>query len=157
MNPRLSEVAEKVSADYEEAAEYLKLFLPGGEIDVVVGASLTAAPYEMVSYRGRAVRVETSAEIIAKKMWHRGNRAKARDLFDLCAVAEAQPDQIERSLPFMRRHGAAFLLGLDARRDALQREFAQIDTIGPGLDFERCLAQAEAMIRPLLAEDVRRR
>ncbi|WP_337244860.1 nucleotidyl transferase AbiEii/AbiGii toxin family protein [Luteimonas sp. gir] len=157
VNPRLSEVAEKVSADYEEAAEYLKLFLPGGEIDVVVGASLTAAPYETVSYRGRAIRVETSAEIIAKKMWHRGNRAKARDLFDLCAVAEVQPDQIELAVPFMRKHGAAFLRGLGERRDALRREFAQIDTIGPELDFEHCVAQAEAMIRPWLAEDVRRR
>jgi len=89
-------------------------------------------------------------------MWHRGNRAKARDLFDLCAVAEAQPDQIELAVPFMRKHGAAFLRGLGERRDALRREFAQIDTIGPDLDFEHCVAQAEAMIRPLLAEDVER-
>ena len=152
VSPRLSDVAEAISADYEEAAEYLKLFLPEGEIDVVVGQSLTAAPFEAVSYRGRQIRVETSAEIIAKKMWHRGDRAKARDLFDLCAVADAEPDQIQRAAPFMRRHGAAFLQILDERRDQLKREFAQINVIGPVLDFERCLAQAETILRPVLAE-----
>lgn len=44
VNPRLSDVAESVSADYEEAAEYIKLFLREGEIDVVVGSSLTDDP-----------------------------------------------------------------------------------------------------------------
>lgn len=87
VNPRLSDAAESISADYEEATEYIKLFLPEGEIDVVVGASLTEVPYEIIDYRGRKIRVETSAEIIAKKMWHRGDRAKGRDLFDLCAVS----------------------------------------------------------------------
>ena len=66
-------LAESISTDYEEAAEYIKLFLPKGEIDVVVGTSLTEAPYETIDYRGRMIRVETSAEIIAKKMWHRGD------------------------------------------------------------------------------------
>lgn len=152
VSPRLSDVAEGISADYEEAAEYLKLFLPEGEIDVVVGQSLTAAPYETVSYRARQIRVETSAEIIAKKMWHRGDRAKARDLFDLCAVADIEPDQIRRAAPFMRRHGAAFLQSLGERRDQLKHEFAQIDAIGPGLDFERCLAQAKTIFRPVLVD-----
>jgi hypothetical protein len=32
---------------------------------------------------GQSVKFETCAEIIAKKMWHRGHLAKARDLFDL--------------------------------------------------------------------------
>lgn len=32
---------------------------------------------------GRTVKVEKAAEIIAKKMYHRGDRVTARDLFDL--------------------------------------------------------------------------
>lgn len=150
VNPRLSEVAEGVSADYEEAVEFIKLFLPAGEIDVVAGQPLTKAPYDVVDYRGQAIRVETAGEIIAKKMWHRGDRAKARDLFDLCAVADAEPAQLQAAIPFMARHGAAFLAGLEDREDLLRREFAEIDALGPGLDFDRCLRQAEAIIRPLL-------
>lgn len=37
INPRLSEVAENISSDYGEAAEYIKLYLREGEIDVVAG------------------------------------------------------------------------------------------------------------------------
>lgn len=34
------------------------------------------------------MKVETAAEIVAKKMWRRGDRATARDLFDLSLVIE---------------------------------------------------------------------
>ncbi len=43
---------------------------------------------------GREVRVETAAEIVAKKLWHRGDRATARDLFDLSLVIEREPDAL---------------------------------------------------------------
>lgn len=91
VSPRLSEVAETVSADYEENAEFLKFFLPEGEIDIVVGTALTDHPFEVAPFAGRDIRFETNAEIIAKKMWHRGDQGKARDLFDLCAVAISDP------------------------------------------------------------------
>src|SRR5690606_17655663 len=115
VNPRLSDAAEDISTDYEEAAEFIKLFLPGGEIDVIVGTPLTDVPHEIIDYRGRMIRVETSAEIIAKKMWHRGDQAKARDLFDLCAVATGEPEQLRAARPFLARHGAAFLQALGER------------------------------------------
>lgn len=150
VNPRLSDAAESISADYEEAAEYIKLFLPEGEIDVVVGSPLTDVPHETIDYQGRALRVETSAEIIAKKMWQRGYRAKGRDLFDLCAVAAAEPEQLRMAEPFMVRHGAAFLQALVDREDVLRRELAEIDAIGSAMNFDQCARQAEAIIRPLL-------
>jgi predicted nucleotidyltransferase component of viral defense system len=104
----------------------------------------------MIDYQGRMIRVETSAEILAKKMWHRGHRAKGRDLFDLCAVAAAEPEQLRMAEPFMVRHGAAFLEALVDRADVLRREFAEIDVIDKGMDFDRCAQQAETIIRPLL-------
>jgi predicted nucleotidyltransferase component of viral defense system len=101
VNPRLSEEAEQVSADYSENAEFIKLFLPTGEIDIVVGTALTEQPFEQVAHAGRDIKLETCGEIIAKKMWHRGYQAKARDLFDLCAVADAEPEAID-TLGFRR-------------------------------------------------------
>lgn len=150
VNPRLSDVAEGISADYEEAAEFVKLYLPDGEIDVVVGRALTCDPYETVDYRGRKIRIETSAEIVAKKMWHRGDRAKGRDLFDLCAVANAEPEQLERARPFLVRHGTAFLHALSEREDVLRREFSAIDAIGETADFDRCRLQARTILEALL-------
>ena len=148
VNPRLSEVAEQVSSDYEETAEFIKLFLPEGEIDIVAGSSLTASPWERVEVGGRQVRVETCAEIVAKKMWHRGDRAKARDLYDLCAVADAEPDAIAAARPWFARHGAAFIDGLEERADLARLEFGQIDSIGFTRDFDACLTQARAILTP---------
>jgi hypothetical protein len=149
VNPRLSEVAEQVSTEYEESAEFIKLFLPAGEIDIVAGASLMDRPYEVVSWKDRELKVETCAEIIAKKMWHRGDRAKARDLYDLCAVADSEPAAIAEAAPRFLRHGAAFLAALQDRADIARREFEQIDAIGPARDFDQCLEQARSIIEPL--------
>jgi len=150
VNPRLSDAAEQISHDYDEAAEYIKLYLPTGEIDIVVGTALTAQPFDVVRYAGRHIKVETCAEIIAKKMWHRGNRAKARDLFDLCAVADAEPDAIRVASPFFLKHGAAFLDGLRERAAFIEAELAAIDYIAAPKSFAACLAQATAILTPLL-------
>lgn len=157
VNPRLSDVAEDISADYEEAAEFIKLFLPDGEIDVIVGTPLTDTPHETIEYRGRMIRVETSAEIIAKKMWHRGDRAKGRDLFDLCAVANGEPEQLRVARPFLARHGAAFLEALADREDVIRHEFAEIDVIGDAMDFDECSQLAASIIKPLLTASRRRK
>jgi hypothetical protein len=55
---------------------------------------------------GKEVRVETSVEIIAKKMWHRGNAITGRDIFDFALVAEKDPDSLIREGQFMVRHAA---------------------------------------------------
>lgn len=151
INPRLSDAAEQVSTDYEENAEFIKLFLPSGEIDIVVGTALTGHPFDVVQHAGREIKVETCAEIIAKKMWHRGHHAKARDLFDLCAVADAEPEAIEQAKPFFLKHGSAFLAGLQERRELVNLEFNAIDAIGYRRSFSECLEQAHHILGPLLA------
>jgi hypothetical protein len=152
INPRLSDVAEEVSSDYEENAEFVKFFLAAGEIDIVVGTALTDQPFDIQSYAGRDVKFETCAEIIAKKMWHRGNQAKARDLFDLCAVADAEPEAIQKATPFFVKHGAAFLQRLEERAEYAMAEFDAIDVIGLQRSFAQCLEQARGIIRPILAK-----
>ena len=133
VNPRLSDVAEQITADYEEN-----------------GTALTTRPFDVVSFGGREIKVETSAEIIAKKMWHRGDRANARDLYDLCAVAEAEPEAITLAAPFFKRHGTLFLQRLHERATWLQAEFAAIDAIGFRRPFAQCLTQAQLIVEPLL-------
>lgn len=130
VNPRLSDVAEEIIHDYEEAAEYIKLQLPQGEIDIVAGTPLTTSPFEWARFGDRDIRVETSAEIVAKKMWHRGDRAKVRDLFDLWAVAEHDPDAIPVALPFLSRHGQQFLDAFENPTQLQRQDFDAIDAIG---------------------------
>ncbi|MDR6855942.1 nucleotidyl transferase AbiEii/AbiGii toxin family protein [Variovorax guangxiensis] len=155
VNPRLGGPAEDLTADYEENAQFIKLQLSAGEIDVVVGTPLTVPHFELVDYEGRPIRVETSAEILAKKMWHRGDLAKVRDLFDLCAVATFEPEAIDAALPHMGRHAAVFLQRLDARADAAELEFELIEARSFRKSFWECLALAHAILEPLvLVENV---
>lgn len=151
LNPRLNDAAEQVSIDYEENAEFIKFFLPAGEIDIVVGTTLTRRPFDIVPHAGRDIKCETCAEIIAKKMWHRGNLARARDLFDLCAVEDADPEAIALAAPFLGRHGAAFLQRLQDRAKFVEAEFDAIDRLGFQRSFAQCLEQARGIIEPLLA------
>lgn len=146
VTPRLSDAAENLTTEYIEAAGYVKLLMPTGEIDIVVGESLTNQPWEMVAHRGRQIRVETNAEILAKKMYHRGNLAKARDLFDLCAVADLDPVSVEQAAPFLTRYGDLFIAQLKANAGYIEEDFAQIQRIGYKRPFEECLTLAESII-----------
>ncbi len=142
-SPRLTEAAEALTTQYHEAAEHLKLLLPSGEIDIVVGTPLTDAAWENAQYLGRRFRVESCAEIIAKKMHYRGHLAKARDLFDLCAVAELEPEAIKLARPFFPQHSQAFLKRLHDYRDLTRTEFEKIDRLAYERSFDDCMGLAE--------------
>lgn len=146
VTPRLCDAAENLTSEYVEAAGYVKLLLPTGEIDIVVGEPLTAQPWEVVAYRGRRILVETNAEIVAKKMHHRGYQAKARDLFDLCAVADLDPAAIDQAAPFFTKHGDAFIAQLKANAGYIEEDFAQIQRIDYKRPFEECLVLAETIV-----------
>jgi hypothetical protein len=90
------------------------------------------------------------AEIIAKKMWHRGDHARAREMYDLCAVADAEPAAIEDATPFLAKHCAAILVELQERAELVDAEFDAIDGIGFRRSFVARLAQARDIIEPLL-------
>ena len=84
-------------SDYQtDGAQVTKLIFDDvGEIDFIVCADITDAPSVITEIRGRAVSLETPAEIVAKKIYYRGARLQPRDMFDIAAVAEAYgPDYL---------------------------------------------------------------
>jgi hypothetical protein len=99
---------------------------PQGEIDIVAARNLTSQPWTLEMIMGEAVCVETDVEIVAKKMWHRGGQATARDLFDLALVLQTDPAGLLREAQWMVRHRDAFLQQIDKRRDVLQTTFNAI-------------------------------
>jgi hypothetical protein len=138
INPRLNPAAEAVATDFIEGADFVKLVLARGEIDFFAMPNLTPQPYETWEIAGKSLRVETAAEIIARKMWHWGDCASARDMFDLAVVAKKSPDQITVAAPWFDRHRLAFLAQIELRETVLEAQFEMIDTIGFHRGYGEC-------------------
>ncbi|KVL31026.1 nucleotidyl transferase AbiEii/AbiGii toxin family protein [Burkholderia sp. MSMB1835] len=149
VNPRISDAASDITMDYEEHASFVKLVLPNGEIDFVVSRNLTSPGYDEWMLMNHVVKVETSAEIVAKKMWHRGDRPTARDLFDLCVVIEREPESLMEAGAFLVRHRDTFLRLLNEHRAFVQPRFDAIRTLDYTPSFDYCVELAEAFLRKL--------
>lgn len=149
VSPRLSDVAEAVSDKYVEGPGYIKLLRPEGEIDFVASPNLTSNPFELWELLGRRIKVETSAEIVAKKLWHRGDRATARDLFDLALVIERESLALATASSFLIRHRDEFLKQVDQRKAVLKAQFEAIDTLDYCPSYEKAAESAAAFLLSL--------
>lgn len=129
VNPRINSTAEDIALHYDEASMYVKLYLKEGEIDFVASPNLTEQSYVKEEICGRTVKVETSAEIIAKKFFHRGDRLMIRDMFDFALVAEKEPDALIQAKPFLVRNADAVIQTLEGDLTYLQEQFNAIEKL----------------------------
>ena len=150
VTPRLSDLAESITADYVEAASYVKLYLPEGEIDFVAAPNLTVPGFEIETILGHQVRVETSVEIIAKKMWHRGDRITGRDIFDFALIAEREPEVLMQARELMTRHAAAVFQQLDERYTQLKQQFDAIHVLNFHPTFDQACGALKATLTDML-------
>ncbi|MCY1522385.1 hypothetical protein D9M68_572360 [compost metagenome] len=95
------------------------------------------------------MKVETAAEIVAKKLWHRGDRATARDLFDLSLVIEREPDALATAANYLVRHREAFLAQIVQRRAVLIAQFEAIDALGIRPGYDEAVERASRFLRQL--------
>ena len=147
LTPRLSEAAAQGEPDYEEAAEYVKLRYPEGEVDFIVSLRLTEPGVEDAVLQGRPVRLETDIEIVAKKLRYRGDRFAARDVFDLAFVLEHDEERATQALiPWARAHRAALERRLSSPAQGLRRVFETIDARGYRQPFDEALARVRAFV-----------
>lgn len=139
LNPRLSDVAESLTTDYVEDTEFLKLVFPEGEIDFVVAAPLSQHPAILETVLGRPFLVETSTEIIAKKIWHRGTQFTARDIFDLAMVSEREPDALKEISSTLRGRREAVLNRIAAFEPNLRETFNELQILEYKRSFDECV------------------
>ena len=87
------------TTDHQETSNSVKfIYGPGkGSIDIVAAADILpdAKPTTEV-WEGFTVEIDDPAEIIAKKLFHRGDRATVRDYVDLVEGARQLPDLATR-------------------------------------------------------------
>lgn len=152
VNPRLGGRGEEVTTEYSDASEYVKLFLPEGEIDFVASLPLTAQPFEVHEVLGRDILLETPVEIVAKKIWHRGDRATPRDLLDLALVIDHHHDEILANRHLFEKNIGVFTEQCAARRAFMLPVYDEIEKIDFKLSFDDCLQRANALKAELLSQ-----
>ena len=136
--------------DYvEDQSSYVKLIRPEGEIDFVASPNLTEAPFEMWNISGHHIRVETAAEIVAKKLWHRGDRTTARDLFDLSLVIEKEPEALIKATKFLKKNAEQFISQIASRAIILKAQFSEIDVLNYRPGYGEAAQRAAAFLGSL--------
>lgn len=149
VRPRLSDTADEMcKSQYSEAENVVKLILKEGEIDFVASPNLLPDQdaFEHWDLFGRSVRAETAAEIVAKKMFHRGDKATARDLFDFALVVEREPLALLKAEAFLYRHLEKFSSNVNAPSAAYVQDFERIETLGYCPTFRHAAAMSMAYI-----------
>lgn len=140
VTPRLSDTAADLTQDYtEQPGAFVKLQFDEGEVDFVAAPNLLDVAWETWDLGGRSVKVETATEIIAKKMFHRGDRVTARDLFDFALVIEREPQELLLATPFLLRHREAFLAQIRQPHAGLRAAFDAIATLHYTPGFDHCV------------------
>ena len=82
-------------------------------------------------------------------MWRRGNRATARDLFDLVLIIRSSPAALRLESRWLVRHRDEFLAQLVGRYNVLRAQFEAMDTLKPMPDFDDCVKEAQAFLSGL--------
>jgi len=146
LSPRLSAKAESMTNHYDEHGNSLKLYFPEGEIDFVAAGPLTYEPFVIETLFDRHVQVETSTEIVAKKVWHRGADFKARDIFDLAMVMEKEPKALETIRPILNSKRDVVLERMKTQEASLREEFAELEVLSYRRSYDECAAQVRKVL-----------
>ena len=101
-------------SDYRgDGTGFLKLAFEIGEIDFIVAQPLTSSPTTDATVEDEAVFLETVPEVIAKKIYHRGNSIMPRDIFDIAAGGEQHAESIIKELANYPDRVTSTLLAID--------------------------------------------
>lgn len=139
LSPRLNVRAESLTEHYVEQGNFVKLFFDEGEIDFVASGPLTENPFESEKILERDILVETTAEIVAKKIWHRGDEFKARGIFDLALVAEKAGQTLQAIAPVLRDRRDAVMRRIESHDVELRDAFAALEVLDYTRTYDECL------------------
>lgn len=108
ISPRFNDAAED-ALDYDEMTNYISLTFPEGKVDFIVGAQLSDFKSKKQDFLGKEVYLEDPVEIVTKKLYYRGDRAMARDIFDLSVVISMrEKDLLKTFLRFPEKVNAFY-------------------------------------------------
>lgn len=157
LSPRLGGESVWASLAYEEAASFLKLRFPDGEIDFIVAAAISDRPPTLVSIdlpgtggsSSIRVPVEHPVEIALKKLSYRGASLLVRDAFDICVVDELFSGELHASLHLVSDRKLAIEAAVQRMKpEFLERSLEELDIL-PG--WEEVARTTHARVTSIVA------
>jgi predicted nucleotidyltransferase component of viral defense system len=93
LSPRLNDKTASLASDYVEQSNSIKIIMPHGDIDFVISPDVTTDPKRRtVSVLQRTIALDPNAEILAKKLFYRASGFKPRDVYDMSAAIDLEPN-----------------------------------------------------------------
>lgn len=146
ISPLRMEAPGSVALDWVEESSALRLYFPEGEIAFIAGGLITSDPVRRESILGRSVLVQTSAEILARKVWNRAATLPARDLFDFAAVSALEPSALRDIGSILRARRMALLDRVREHAASLREDFAALEPWEFKAGFDECAAALRATL-----------
>lgn len=92
LSPNRNPAAKTISETVDWPGHYLKFHRPDGEIDFLSSPLQTIPGFTAETFRGRSIALETSDEVMVKKLRYRSANFTHRDAFDLACILRAKPE-----------------------------------------------------------------
>jgi len=140
LDPELNDRIAALTSRHLRAANYVRLYFPEGEVDFIAAAPVTDNPRVTEAILGRNVLVDTSIEIVAKKLKYRASDFTARDIFDFSLVVERESHALRSLAPVLKKCRAAILRRLDSSDRVLRTTFEALDTLEYRPTYDQCIA-----------------
>jgi len=147
LDPDLNETVDALTPKRTRESGYLRLYFDEGEVDFIASAPVTRKPQVIEKVLDRDVRVDTSAEIIAKKVRYRASHFTARDIFDFALVAEKEPKAISMITSVLRGHADAILERLSSADRILRTTFNELDVLDYRPTYDHCVQVVKRVLK----------
>jgi Nucleotidyl transferase AbiEii toxin, Type IV TA system len=151
LSPRLNDAAARLTDDYVESSESVKLSTAQGDIDFIAAPVLTSPGTLTMEIDGRVITAQTAEEVLAKKLQFRGHSLAARDAFDLAVMLRVDRSAVDAALIACSQRALAqatarLRLMLPSLTDQLE------DSVRPQPQFERFVTEAPCILERWLGE-----
>jgi hypothetical protein len=139
LDPDLNETVEGLTPKHLKAANFLRLYFDEGEVDFIAAAPVTVNPRVIEKVLDRDIQVDTSIEIVAKKIRYRAAEFTARDVFDFALVVEKEPNEVSKIEAVIQERRDTILQRLASGDKILRTAFKELDTLEYRPSYDHCL------------------
>jgi hypothetical protein len=143
--------AARLTDEYVESSESVKLATSHGDIDFIAAPVLTSPGTLPLEFDGRVIAAQTADEVLAKKIQFRGHSLAVRDAFDLAVMLRVDHGSVDAALAACSSRAIArattrLRLMLPSLADQLEQ------SVKPTPQFERFVGEVPRALEQWLRE-----